>query len=227
MLNSSSLRAALGEGAIAKSGSQLFPRCNLSSDRVSNSGHLNRITISDEGTKDIMPEYLTLPDLPGKKLFRCERLLATITTDSCSSMWKQANHDNVEARARCKVCPIGAVHAGENDANMSPLKGALICARCERPAPRLVGGIVCVSCKNREYEWVKGCNAKGSRPVKMAPLAPRCLRYMDGKEPCSIKRNLTKSTSELVIATLREARHRVAFGFASAIVDERQGRLFP
>jgi len=174
-----------------------------------------------------MTEYVSLPELPGKKLFRCDKLLATISTEVCADMWRQANHENIEFRARCKNCTIGARHAGESDASMSPLKGATICARCQRSATRLIEGHVCVSCKNREYEWVKGCNAKGSRPIKMTPLAPRCLHYMHGREPCSIGRRLTKNTDELVVAALRDSRHTVAFGFASpGIVNERQRRLF-
>jgi len=175
----------------------------------------------------MMTEYFSLPDLPGKTLFKCEKLLATLSTEACAEMWRQANHQNIESRASCKNCPIGAAHAGESDASMSPLKGSMICARCQRPATRLIEGHVCVSCKNREYEWVKGCNAKGSRPVKMPPLAPRCLNYMHGREPCSIERKLTKNPAELVVAALRDSRHTVAFGFASpGIVNERQRRLF-
>ena len=141
-------------------------------------------------------------------------------------MWRQANHENNSARARCKLCPIGAAHAGEVDASTSQLKGSLICARCHRPATRLVEGMHCVSCKNREYEWIKGRNAKGSRPTKMAPLAPRCVRFMNGREPCTLRRNLTKNTDELVIAALRHSRNRVSFGFTAAAIGERQGRLF-
>lgn len=174
-----------------------------------------------------MPDYFSLPELPGKALFRCEKLLATISTDACATMWRQANHEHLESRSRCKNCPVGAQHAGETDANLSPLHSAMICARCQRPASRLIEGHVCVSCKNREYEWVKGCNAKGSKPIKMAPLAPRCLNYMHGREPCSIQRRLTKNTDELVIAVLRDSSHTVSFGFVSpGIINPRQRRLF-
>lgn len=173
-----------------------------------------------------MTDYFELPELPGKKYFHCDRLLANIQVEACASMWRQANHENLEHRARCKYCPIGALHAGELDASLSPLKGSKICARCRRPAERLICGTLCVSCKNREYEYCKGRNAKGSKPIKMAPLHARCIKYMHGKEPCIVRRPLTRDTEELVITTLRESKHRVAFGFSATIAGERQGRLF-
>ncbi len=173
-----------------------------------------------------MTQYFERPELPGKKHFQCDRLLAAISVEACAGMWRQANDNNVESRQRCKRCPLGAIHANEPDASLSAIKGSLICARCRRPASRLISGEHCVSCKNREYEFVKGRNAKGSRPVKMTPLVPRCIRYLNGREPCTLRRHLTKDTDELVITALRESKHRVAIGFHATALP-RQQRLFP
>ncbi len=64
-----------------------------------------------------MVEYFERPEIPGVPAFRCVKLSATLSVTSCATMWKQANHDNVERLNRCKTCPIGAVHAGETAAS--------------------------------------------------------------------------------------------------------------
>jgi len=164
-----------------------------------------------------MPEYFTIADVPGKTYFRCERYAASISTESCASMWREGNHDNSEARFRCKCCPLGALHAGETAASMSPLKGALICSRCHQTANRLIGKTLCVSCYNRQREWVIGKNAKGTKPVKLAPLEPRRIRYLSGKEPRTLYLPLTIDTDELIVSVLRDSPNKVRFGFSGAM----------
>lgn len=172
------------------------------------------------------PTYVTLPELPGQQHFNCSRLLATISTHACAAMWRQANHEDRKDRALCKGCPLGARHAGEPDASMSPLMGSSVCNRCQRPASRLIRGELCPSCYNRQREYCKGRNAKGGKPVKLANLTPRCVRYVRGREPCMARRELTTNITEVMVAVLKDSRKTVAFGFHSRIVGERQLRLF-
>jgi hypothetical protein len=172
-------------------------------------------------------DYFEMPEIPGRKYFRCERLRATLAIPACAGMWKQANHENNEERLRCKCCPLGAVHAGETAASMSPLKGTLICGRCHNRASRLIGKHLCVSCQNRQYEWLKGKNAKGSKPIKLKSLEPRTLHYLHGRDPRSIYLPLSADLDELIVAALRDSINRVRFAYHGAMRGTpQQLRLF-
>lgn len=164
-----------------------------------------------------MVEHFELPETPGVSYFRCERLRATLPVESCATMWRKSNNGKDEPRLSCKCCPIGAVHAGETTASLSPLKNTLVCARCHRRANRLVSKHICVSCKNREYEWLKGRNAKGSKPVKLKSLDPRTLRYLHGDEPRTLHLPLSLDWDELIVAALRDSANRLRFMFSGSM----------
>lgn len=172
-------------------------------------------------------EYFESPLLPGRRMFRCERLSASLQVSACSAMWVEANAAGAtpERLFRCRQCPLGAEHAGVGDANMSPLRGSGICSRCHRSDLRLIGGNVCVACKNREYEWLKGRNAKGSRPVKHPPLNRRVVRYVAGGEVRVLARPHTTSADELVVELLRDSAKRVLIGRSGGGRAMRQGTL--
>lgn len=160
-----------------------------------------------------MAEYFEMPEIPGRKYFRCDRLRATLSVEACATQWRLANHENDEDRQRCKCCPLGAVHAGETAASMSPLKGTLTCGRCHKRATRLIGRHLCVSCINRQYEALKGRNAKGTKPVKLAPLEPRTLHFQHGAQRRSLHMPLSVDTDELIVAALRDSQNTVTFQF--------------
>lgn len=174
-----------------------------------------------------MLDYTTNPLVPGRLFFRCDRMRGTLSTTACADMWRKANDMNDGSCANCMRCPIGAVHAGEVAASMSPLKGTLTCGRCHRPASRLIRKHLCVSCQNRAYEVEKGRNAKGTAPVKHCHLAPRRIRYMHGDEVCTLALRQTADTDELMVAVLRDSKKRAVFAFAGhAPAAIRQARLF-
>lgn len=174
-----------------------------------------------------MVDYFTNADVPGKTYFRCERMRATLSTDACQASWRRADELNDGSHNSCRLCPIGAVHAGEVAASMSPLKGTLTCARCHRAAGRLIHGMVCVSCYNRQAEKLKGRNAKGTAPVKLCALEPRRIRYLHGSEVCTLKLRHTVDTDELVVAVLRDSKQAVVFAFNSTPPAAiRQARLW-
>lgn len=174
-----------------------------------------------------MTEYTTNPQVPGKVFFRCDRMRGTLSTTSCADMWRKANDALDGTCGNCMRCPLGAVHAGEVAASMSPLKGTLTCAACHRPAARLIHKHLCVSCYNRRREVVIGRNAKGTAPVKAAGLAPRAIRYDASGDLRYIRLEHTADTEELIVATLRDNRNRVFFGLAVPTPPAiRQARLW-
>lgn len=170
-------------------------------------------------------EYFERAEMPGVQHFRCERMRATLSTGACAGMWRRANGGG-EDRDACLRCALGAVHAGEVQASLSPLRLSPICARCHNPARRLIGKMVCVSCKNREYEWIRGRNAKGTRPTKLGALCRRRIRYLAGDEPRSLVVSLSLDTDELMVAALRDSPNRVRFGLGTGAPTVRQLRLF-
>lgn len=174
-----------------------------------------------------MVEYFAYDYVPGKSFFRCDRMRATLSTEACSASWRRADELRDGSHNNCRLCPIGAVHAGEVAASMSPLKGTLTCARCHRSASRLIHGMVCVSCQNRAYEFTKGRNAKGTAPVKLCALDARRVRYQHGGEPCRLRLRQSVDTDELVVAVLRDSKQSVVFSFDSTPPAAlRQARLW-
>lgn len=174
-----------------------------------------------------MVEYFTYENVPGKTYFRCDRQRATLSTEACKTMWRKADEVSDGLHHACRLCPIGAVHAGEVAASMSPLKGTLTCARCHRTAGRLISGMICVSCQNRQYEWIKGRNAKGTAPVKLCSLDARRLRYRHGDELKVARGRYTMDADELLVAVLRDSKQSVVFAFNSAPPAAiRQARLW-
>ena len=130
-------------------------------------------------------------------------------------MWRRADELDDGAHHACRLCPVGAVHAGEVAASMSPLKGTLTCARCHRTASRLIGAMVCVSCYNRAREVLIGRNAKGTAPVKHCPMEVRRIRYRHGDEVRTLRLRHTVDADELMVAVLRDSKSNVVFAFNS------------
>lgn len=170
--------------------------------------------------------YFERPEIPGVQAFRCDKLSATLSVSNCATMWRQANHANLERMSRCKTCMVGAVHAGETAASMSPFMGRCVCARCHNTAPRLIGKHLCVSCYNRQREYMIGKNSKGSAPTKMRPLARRTVRYFAADEPRTLTMDHTADTAELMVAVLRDCKKSVIFSFNAVAHGIYQGRLF-
>lgn len=174
-----------------------------------------------------MVEYFARPEMPGKAFFRCERMAATLASDSCATMWRRAEASDDGLHSSCRLCSIGAVHAGEVAASMSPLKGAKVCARCHTGTTRLIGGHLCPSCYNRGREVACGRNAKGTAPVKLRSLAQRRIRYNHGGEVCTLVLKASADVDELIVAALRDNRQHVVFAFNSAPpAAVRQARLW-
>lgn len=152
--------------------------------------------------------------LPGQLMFGCSRMSATLRVQACVDMWKQANEGPapVERLLRCRACPVGAAHAGIADATHHRLRGTTVCARCHRMHLRLIGGNICVGCKNREYEWLRGKNAKGKFPTQHPTLRRHRVNFCADGKPGVLVRDRASCTTELVVEMLRESGGRVLFG---------------
>jgi hypothetical protein len=61
---------------------------------------------------------------------------------------------------QCKSCQIGACHAGR----AVSIKKRRECLRCRCWASKLVSGLLCVSCYNRQQEVLKGRDRRGRPP---------------------------------------------------------------
>lgn len=158
-----------------------------------------------------MTHYFTPDWAPaGRLYFRCDRLGATITPDACATNWRRSAEG---ASLRCRGCPVGPEHAGEADANTSPLRGQLVCARCQRGASRLVEGWLCISDYNRQREWKLQRNARGSVPTRMTPLEPRSIVYTEAGETKRLRKAWSQTREELMFGLLRDAQGRLVFHF--------------
>jgi hypothetical protein len=97
-------------------------------------------------------------------MFRCNRWRATMSISSCAKRWRAHRDADVEHRDACHGCDVGAAHADEQPDQRSALYQLPICPRCRRRSSRIIGGLRCVSCYNRQREFISGRNAKGTPP---------------------------------------------------------------
>ncbi len=164
-----------------------------------------------------MIEYFTIPELPDQQMFRCEIHRATLRVNACAGMWREANSGECPERLdRCKGCQLGATHAGESDTSTCPITGSDICIRCQRGGMRKVRDEICVSCWNREREWLIGKNAKGVAPKMHPPLYPMSIQVLAGDQVVTVSSKTCVDTTELVVKALRDNRKRVLFSFVGS-----------
>ena len=160
-------------------------------------------------------DYFTIPELPNKPMFRCERRSASLQAANCARMWNDANGPKAtQLTSPCKNCNIGAHHAGVDNASQSPITGSPICARCERTGLRMVGNHICVSCWNREREYLIGKNRRGVKPKHHPTLHRMAIRFLCDSEVRTISIPTAATLKELVISCLRDNRKTVVFGMA-------------
>ena len=139
----------------------------------------------------------------------------------------RANEGRSGYAGACSNCAIGAHHAGRDGANLAPLAGRRICARCHVGTPRLIRGHLCPSCYNRERELRVGRNGKGRQPIKArAALAPRSLDFVVGARWVHAERDLAADRLELMVAALCGSPERVRFAARPPLAIGAQGRLW-
>lgn len=74
----------------------------------------------------------------------------------------QAQQGREHIGMSCHNCPIGASHAGKT-VDHAEYK-VRECVRCHEYSQRLVHGLLCVSCYNRQQEVLKGKDRRGRTP---------------------------------------------------------------
>jgi hypothetical protein len=158
--------------------------------------------------------YRRYPDIPGE-YFRCGRLSAEFSVDSCGKRWKACQGKEHLGMA-CYRCPIGAAHADASVTHAQYQKPE--CVRCHQLAGKLVRGLLCVSCYNRQQEVLKGQDRRGRVPnayERAGQLAPQNkklvrihlfeVRYVPpgGREVATL-RYLGADRQEAMLAVLRQ-----------------------
>lgn len=134
-----------------------------------------------------------LRELYGMKVFDCQQLHASLTPQACAENFRSGSG----RRALCSQCPVGAAHAGQKlIAGIS----SKLCCRCGRTDQRLIRKQVCVSCFNREAEYLRGRNAKGVFPVHARPVRPADV-FVAGHGPIHLDR--VAEPAEAVLMALR------------------------
>lgn len=121
--------------------------------------------------------------IKGQRHFRCERLHAVIGTHECVRRWQGACQRQDDRLVLCRQCPVGALHARQapSPGAGAGVQHATLCLRCGRLATRLLKGDLCPSCANREAEWRRGTNGRGTMPIKYAPLKQWRVGIIDQK----------------------------------------------
>lgn len=106
--------------------------------------------------------YFNVDCAPGR-YFKCEKQRCTLSETSCAKQYVKAKGGS----SLCSGCEVGASHAGEKIVYGLPVK---MCCRCGGTDKRLIHARICVSCYNREREYVLGRNAKGKPPIHARAL---------------------------------------------------------
>lgn len=103
----------------------------------------------------------------------------------------------------CKRCSVGAAHAGGQPAPAT----ARECIRCDRRGGKLVRGLLCVSCYNRQQEVVKGRDRRGRTPHARVYLWDKEPQRIRGAMPAifAIQVNIDGRVHRFLAATFREA----------------------
>lgn len=149
-------------------------------------------------------KYFKIEGFTGE-LFNCDKLQASLSPNSCSVRWLKANKnyqgdDNLSV---CVNCPIGAMHSG---ININKIRVILnICSRCQKETKRLVKHKLCVSCANRQYEYIKGRNRHGHFPHNHPILSPRELKGRVNGTPQVWRIDLTANQTEAIIEVIKSS----------------------
>jgi len=121
------------------------------------------------------PEKPSLRVIPGGglELFTCPNQPGNLrlTVTGCATMFKRAQKADLEFELSlipCRECETGSKNA---NVKVTPLFHRM-CVRCERHEVgiRLLSGLLCVSCWNRQSEVLKGRNGRGQAPTRFKPL---------------------------------------------------------
>lgn len=175
-----------------------------------------------------MSDYFAVEGFSGR-YFTCTRY-GTMSDTACARNYEAAPQAVQAGRLEgCIGCPLGGQHAGKPEATVSTLHEASrprVCVRCRRNGreadSRLVGRMrlvrghtICISCYNREREFVHGANAKGGPPRKWAGLHfPRAARICNARTVIERCASPVADRVEAALTLLRKP-HTIGVVFAA------------
>jgi hypothetical protein len=139
-------------------------------------------------------DYCSLIGVDGE-FFKCEKMLAVLSVEACVQRWLK--YSDSDGYATCRDCKIGACHAGVEYIQKVP---STCCVRCGRTDQRLIRRQICISCYNREREYLRGENAKGSFPRDARPIQEMVVNTTRG----SVVVHCAVDQTEAVLLALRE-----------------------
>ena len=170
-------------------------------------------------------EYYAIEGAPGR-YFKCPKGVGKLSDKSCNSLYTEAMSPKglrEGLRFQCRGCPVGAVHSGVKPlkANASRFLSSLTCARCIRPTSRLIRGLICVSCYNREREALIGKNAKGNKPVRVRAIDSCVISFGDEDDTHAVARiDYCASKLEALLSVTRSKARSLSFGFLGLPIDQ-------
>ncbi|MET4489453.1 hypothetical protein ABIA94_005039 [Bradyrhizobium sp. LA7.1] len=141
------------------------------------------------------PAYRALDIAPGQRYFDCTALRASLSSAACAQRW-----DAAAPGSSCHGCALGRLHAADHAPSKRPGRRPVdnevrACTRCGRSDLRIVkADCVCVSCFNREAEWRKGRNGRGTPPARFTPLRP--VEVAIQRQSGAIERHLLEARDE-------------------------------
>jgi len=174
--------------------------------------------------------------MPVLEFFDCERTKSRLSTAGCARLWRSIEKRPPfpgEARNACVGCPIGARHAG-----VDPEKAAVaararelepFCVRCAAGDRRLIRGLYCISCYNRQREVARGRDARGRVPGLTAALYPISIVISSNSTPIQRRYSSVSREEALMIAAKETAGAATIIGFhrLSPIPDDALPELGP
>jgi len=129
----------------------------------------------------------------------CAPYSAVFSAEYCAKSHEKANTPEAIKtmwRQKCRRCPAGAANLGTDQyIERSVLFGSKTCARCVRQSNRLVRGVVCVSCYNRELENATGLNKRGN-PLQLVRHYRRASVTLETRSGETKERELKMVLSE-------------------------------
>lgn len=175
-----------------------------------------------------MVQYFEIPGVAGP-YFECPRY-GTLSKEACRRNYRAAPDASKNGRlSGCIECEVGAGHCGVEIVHRG-VSADVVCSRCRRSSAqlrtsesdgggrmRLVRGSICVSCFNREREFLKGCNAKGTRPQKWSRLIAVSVGYVSRSRGFSVTRlPLAIDRIEAALTVMRRNDEPVSIGWLAS-----------
>lgn len=177
--------------------------------------------------------YIQVDGAPGD-YFRCDRY-GLMSVRTCAQNFDTAPDVAWQGRLNgCVNCPVGASHAGAEVLVAAPL----VCTRCRRDPQdstqyratrqgkvRMVrGGMICVSCFNREREVVLGRNARNTAP-KALTLFDTNVGYIVDAQLVVERVAPTKDGAEAVLRIIRRSGGTALVAWVGrGVIKKKRGR---